>query len=86
MRASAAGAVLRGDAGVVVIGGDGMCHLAIQELAGSPTALGIIPVGTGNDFAAALGLPSDVDTAATAIAVALETGQHRTVDLGRSGQ
>ncbi len=86
MRASAAEAVQRGDAGVVVIGGDGMCHLAIQELAGSPTALGIIPVGTGNDFAGALGLPSDVDTAATAIADALETGQHRTVDLGRSGQ
>ncbi|MBA3798055.1 MAG: YegS/Rv2252/BmrU family lipid kinase [Geodermatophilaceae bacterium] len=86
MRACAAEAVQRGDAGVVVIGGDGMCHLVIQELAGTPTALGIIPVGTGNDFAAALGLPSDVDTAATAIADALESGQHRTVDLGSCGR
>ncbi len=86
MRAYAAEAVQRGDAGVVVIGGDGMCHLAIQELAGGPTALGIIPAGTGNDFAAALGLPSDVDTAATAIADAIESRQHRTVDLARSGQ
>lgn len=86
MRAYAAEAVQRGDAGVVVIGGDGMCHLAIQELAESGTAIGIIPVGTGNDFAAALGLPADVDRAATAIADALETRRHRTVDLARSGQ
>lgn len=86
MRSCAAAAVQRADAGVVVIGGDGMCHLAIQELAESPTALGIVPVGTGNDFAAALGLLTDVQTAATTIADALESGTHRTVDLARSGK
>lgn len=37
-------------------GGDGIVHLAIQELAGSDLPLGIVPSGTGNDFAGALGL------------------------------
>lgn len=36
---------------VIVIGGDGMVHLAIQELAGSDIPLLHIPAGTGNDFA-----------------------------------
>ena len=36
---------------VIVIGGDGMVHLAIQELAGSDIPLLLIPAGTGNDFA-----------------------------------
>ena len=37
---------------VVVAGGDGTVHLAIQEVAGTGIPLGIIPAGTGNDFAA----------------------------------
>lgn len=36
---------------VIVIGGDGMVHLAIQQLAGTRTPLLLIPAGTGNDFA-----------------------------------
>jgi diacylglycerol kinase (ATP) len=36
---------------VVVLGGDGNVHWAIQELAHSPSALEVIPTGTGNDFA-----------------------------------
>jgi len=86
MRGIAAEAVRRADPGVVVVGGDGICHLAIQEIAGTNTALGIIPAGTGNDFAAALGLPGDVQRAATAIADALESTKHRTVDLARCGR
>jgi len=85
-RAIAAEAVQRGDVAVVVIGGDGLCHLVIQELARTPTALGIVAAGTGNDFAAALGLPGDMSQAATVVADALERGDLRTVDLGRSGQ
>lgn len=42
---------------VIVIGGDGMVHLAIQELAKSSIPLLLIPAGTGNDFARSLGLP-----------------------------
>ena len=42
---------------LAVMGGDGMVHLAVQALAGSSTALGVIATGTGNDVARYLGLP-----------------------------
>jgi diacylglycerol kinase (ATP) len=42
---------------IVAVGGDGMAHLALQACAGTQTALGIVPTGTGNDLARALGLP-----------------------------
>jgi diacylglycerol kinase (ATP) len=65
---------------VLVAGGDGTVHLALQELAGTGIPLGIIPVGTGNDMAAAVGLRElDVDAAADAVA----DGAVRTVDLAR---
>ena len=41
---------------VLLVGGDGLVHLALQELATTMTVVGIIPAGTGNDFAHALGL------------------------------
>lgn len=41
---------------LIVIGGDGLIHLAIQKLARSAVPLLIIPAGTGNDFARSLGL------------------------------
>ena len=41
---------------VAVVGGDGMVHLAIQELAGSAIPMALFPAGTGNDFARALNL------------------------------
>ena len=41
---------------VVLVGGDGLVHLAAQELAGRPVTIGVVPAGTGNDFAHALGL------------------------------
>ena len=42
--------------GVIVVGGDGMVHLAIQTLATTSIPLALIPAGTGNDFARALSL------------------------------
>jgi len=46
---------------VVVVGGDGTIHLAVNELvragAGRSQALGIVPAGTGSDLARALALP-----------------------------
>jgi diacylglycerol kinase (ATP) len=44
---------------VIVVGGDGMVHLAIQELAESDVAMLLIPSGTGNDFARSLSLELD---------------------------
>lgn len=86
MRAIVAEAVQRGDVVVVVVGGDGMCHIAIQEIAGTATTLAIVAAGTGNDFAAALGISEDLASTAAAIADALDGATPRSVDLVRSGQ
>jgi diacylglycerol kinase (ATP) len=40
---------------VVAIGGDGLVNLCLQELAERDIALAVIPAGTGNDFARAVG-------------------------------
>lgn len=50
---SARAAVVAGADRIIVVGGDGMTHLALQSVAGSDTVLGVVPVGTGNDFARA---------------------------------
>ena len=54
--ASARAAVAAGAQRLVVVGGDGTVHLAVQGVAGTATVLGIVPAGTGNDFARAFGL------------------------------
>lgn len=41
---------------LVVVGGDGTVSLGAEIVAGSPVRLGIVPAGSGNDFARALGL------------------------------
>lgn len=45
---------------VVAAGGDGTVRLVAQELAGTGVPLGVIPLGTGNDFARANGIPDNV--------------------------
>jgi diacylglycerol kinase (ATP) len=42
---------------VVVMGGDGTLHQIVQVLAGSNTALGIVPLGTSNDLAGRIAMP-----------------------------
>jgi diacylglycerol kinase (ATP) len=69
---------------VVVLGGDGIVHLAVQALAGTDTPLGIIPAGTGNDCAESIGLPSEPAAAVDAVLEALEAGQSSAIDLGRT--
>lgn len=68
-----------GRARVVVVGGDGTAYYVLNALAGTGTALGIIPLGSGNDLARNLGLPRDAESAAR---LAL-TGPLRRVDLAR---
>ena len=58
----------RGDKLVVVGGGDGTISAAASALAGSKTALGILPLGTLNHFARDLGIPTELDEAAKLIA------------------
>jgi diacylglycerol kinase (ATP) len=52
---------------IVVAGGDGTIHRAVCGLDGSPAPLGIIPMGTGNDFARGCGIPVSPDEAARCI-------------------
>ena len=66
---------------VIVVGGDGMVHLAIQELAQKDVALLLIPAGTGNDFARSLGLPLNDPLAA--LNQGLNSRASR-VDLGKT--
>jgi diacylglycerol kinase (ATP) len=56
----------------VVVGGDGMVSLGANLLATTTVPLGIIPTGTGNDMARALGIPhSDPDAAIDTLIEAL---------------
>jgi diacylglycerol kinase (ATP) len=41
---------------VIAVGGDGLVNLCLQHLAQSGLTLGVIPAGTGNDFARAVGV------------------------------
>ena len=73
-------AVALGTDAVAVAGGDGTVHLALQVLAGTGIPLGIIPAGTGNDLAAAVGL-RELNVAAAADTIA--DGHTRRIDLAR---
>ncbi|MDO5067244.1 MAG: YegS/Rv2252/BmrU family lipid kinase [Propionibacteriaceae bacterium] len=75
---AAALAARPGDA-LLVMGGDGMAHLGLNAAAGTEATLGVIPAGTGNDFARGLGLPRSVDEAVATVVA----GRSRTVDLTR---
>lgn len=75
-------AVQRGVGTVVVAGGDGTIQLALRALVHTPTALGVIPTGTGNDAARLLGVPLGDPVAAADIVIASRV---RTVDVGRCG-
>ena len=53
-----------GKGDVVVIGGDGTLHDALNGFTNfDKCALGLIPAGTGNDFAAAANIPSEPEAA-----------------------
>ncbi|MER5177955.1 diacylglycerol kinase [Streptomyces sp. NPDC002896] len=77
-------AVDDGTGALIAVGGDGMANLALQAVAGTRTPLGIVAVGTGNDFARALGLPvRDPAAAGRVVAEALKENRVRDIDLGR---
>ena len=64
---------------LVIAGGDGSLHLALQTLDAldrTDEAIGIIPLGTGNDFARNHGIPLDPQEAADVVV----GGQPRAVD------
>ncbi|CAL9344319.1 diacylglycerol/lipid kinase family protein [Streptomyces sp. enrichment culture] len=61
---------------VLAVGGDGMAGRIGGALSGTDTVLGLVPAGRGNDFARALGLPTE----APALARVLLEGTPRAVD------
>ncbi|MEV6309235.1 YegS/Rv2252/BmrU family lipid kinase [Streptomyces sp. NPDC051840] len=80
-------AVAGGTGALIAVGGDGMMSLALQAVAGTTTPLGAVAVGTGNDFARALGLPLRDPAAAGRLAAGiLKDGTARAIDLGRAGE
>jgi len=64
---------------VLALGGDGTFQALVNGVYGTDAAIGILPAGGGNDFAAALGLPRDPVSAAEMIL----KGKPRSVDLVR---
>ena len=78
-------AVAEGVDAVVALGGDGMVHLALNVVAGTPTPLGIIAAGTGNDLATMLDLPvRDAVAGAAVIADKLQGTGARAMDAVRA--
>jgi diacylglycerol kinase (ATP) len=74
----AAAAAAEGSELVIVWGGDGTLNEAGSALVGTSTALALVPAGSGNGFAAALGVPREPSSA---IETALN-GQTRHIDVG----
>ena len=71
---------------LVVVGGDGLVHLAVQALMEAAPAdrpsLGVIPAGTGNDVARYVDVPRSDPQLAADVVVGART---RRIDLARTG-
>lgn len=63
---------------VIIGGGDGTFNAALEGLVRIGRPLGILPLGTGNDFARTLGIPINLAEAARVIAA----GTTHRIDLG----
>ena len=77
-------AAKQGYARVVAVGGDGTCNEVVNGLllaaqAGHEAMLGVIPLGSGNDLACALRIPTDI----TGACQILQTGTRRVIDAAR---
>ena len=73
----------RGDALLIVGGGDGTISAAASALVGTNTKLGILPLGTLNHFSRDLGIPTDLGEAAKLIASGSEKRVYVAEMIGR---
>lgn len=74
---------------LIVAGGDGSIHEAVNGImtAQQPTSFGIIPTGTGNDFAKAAGIPLEWEAATTLLADRIVSKSPlRPIDVGRMNE
>src|SRR5262245_50959555 len=69
----------RGYQAVIAAGGDGTIGTVAKRIAGTGLPLGILPLGTSNDTARALGIPLDLDEAIAVIA----QGAATPIDVGQ---
>ena len=79
-RELAAIAIKNGAQTVVAAGGDGTLGEVLNAVYGSRAKLGVLPLGTGNDFARTLGISTDLGWAIAT----LFGGHSRTIDVGRA--
>jgi len=79
----AQGAAADGVDVVVVLGGDGTLNEAANGLAGTSTALGVLPGGSTNVFARTIGMTNDPVEATGELLRALARDSIRPVSLGR---
>jgi len=79
LESSVQNAIAKGRRTLFAMGGDGTFQALANAAFGADVLLGVLPVGGGNDFAAALGLPADPLKAAESIL----RGKPRLVDLVR---
>ncbi|MGI9206268.1 MAG: diacylglycerol/lipid kinase family protein [Woeseiaceae bacterium] len=71
---------------IVLAGGDGSIHEAANGIlaSGSNASLGIVPVGTGNDFAKSIATPLEWRQATAQLAIRIRNAEPcRTVDAGK---
>jgi YegS/Rv2252/BmrU family lipid kinase len=73
-------AIAQGHKLIIVGGGDGTISSVVDHFAHRDAVLGILPLGTANSFARALGIPLDLDGASE---VLTSGGKVADVDLGR---
>lgn len=79
LESCAQAAISQGEQLLLAMGGDGTFQSLVNASFGSDVLLGVLPIGGGNDFASALGLPSDPAEAAEAMLC----GKPRYADLAR---
>lgn len=66
---------------ILAVGGDGTLHELVNGLAHTPVALGVLPSGTGNDFARSQGFFGPLPK----LLEGLARGAYRPIDLGQAG-
>ncbi len=79
-------AIERGATRIIIAGGDGSVHEAVNGIikANGNAAFGLIPTGTGNDFAKAAGIPLDWQAATRLLADRIASKSLvRRIDAGR---